>query len=106
MVTFVDKKFDQEDAIKTGNNYDADDLRCSDFSNLPLPFSGITFFGIKGFLYFGVTFFVFLRAFVMMLIFFMGVCMTTRVKELADGIFNSLIVFLDCKFNLQQNLKK
>ena len=30
----------------------------------------------------------------------------TRVKELADGKFYSLTVFLDCKFNLQQNLEK
>jgi hypothetical protein len=38
--------------------------------------------------------------------FFMGVCMMTRVKELADGKIYSLTVFLDCKFNLQQNLLK
>jgi hypothetical protein len=45
-VTFGDKKFDQEKAIKTGNNDNADELTCSNFSNLPFPFSGIIFFGI------------------------------------------------------------
>ncbi len=48
-VTFNDEKFDQEDAIETGNNNNPDDLFCSNFSNLPLPFSGITFFGIESF---------------------------------------------------------
>jgi hypothetical protein len=61
-ITFGDKKFDQEDAIKMGNKDNADDLTCSNFSNLPLPFSSVTFFGIKGFLFFGVTFVVVLRA--------------------------------------------
>ncbi len=105
-VTFGDKKFNQEDAIKTGNNNNADDLTRSDFSNLNLPFSSITFFGVKGFPFFGVTFVVFLRAFGMMLLFFTGVCMTIRVKEPTGGIFDSLRIFLDCKFNLQQNLLK
>jgi hypothetical protein len=58
-MTFGDKKFDQEDAIETGNNDNADDLTCSNFSNLPLPFSGVTFFGIKGFPLFNVAFIVF-----------------------------------------------
>ncbi len=51
-MTFGNKEFDQEDAIETGDNDNADDLKCSNFSNLPLPFSGITFFGIKGFPFF------------------------------------------------------
>jgi hypothetical protein len=46
-VTFGDKKLYQEDAIKTGDNNNADDLTCSNFSYLPLPFSSITFFGIN-----------------------------------------------------------
>ncbi len=100
-VTFGDEKFDQEDAIKKGDNDVPDDLFCSNFSNLPLPFSGITFFGIEGCPFFGVTFVVFLLAFSMILLFFMSVCMTTRVKEQADGKFYSLTIFLDCKFNLQ-----
>jgi hypothetical protein len=48
-VTFGDKKFYQEYTIKMGNNNNPDDLFCSNFSNLPLPFSGVTFFGIEGF---------------------------------------------------------
>ncbi len=51
-VTFGDDKFNQEDAIKMGNNNNADDLTRSNFSNLPLPFSSITFLGIKGFPFF------------------------------------------------------
>jgi hypothetical protein len=51
-VTFGDEKFDQEEAIKTGNNNDPDDLFCSNFSDLPLPFSGGIFFGIEGFSFF------------------------------------------------------
>ncbi len=62
-VTFGDEKFDREDTIKTGDNKKADDLMCSNFSNLPLPFSCITFFGIDGFPFFVVTFVVFLLAF-------------------------------------------
>ncbi len=46
-VTFGDKKLDQEDTIYAGNSNAADDLRRSNFSNLPLPFSGIIFFGIN-----------------------------------------------------------
>jgi hypothetical protein len=71
-VTFGDKKFDQEDATETGDNDDPDDLFCSNFSNLPLPFSGITFFGIEGFPFFGATFGVFLLAFGMILLLFYG----------------------------------
>ncbi len=71
-VTFGDKKFDQEDAIKTGNNDNPDDLFCSNFSNLPYPFSSVTFFGIEGFPFFWVTFVVFLLAFGMILLFFNG----------------------------------
>ncbi len=37
-MTFGVEKFNQEDAIKMGNNNNADDLTHSDFSNLPLPF--------------------------------------------------------------------
>jgi hypothetical protein len=50
-VTFGDKKFNQEDAIELGNSNNADDLTCSNFSHLLLPFSSIFFFGIKGFLF-------------------------------------------------------
>ncbi len=71
-VTFGDKEFDQEDAIIMGNNNGADDLTRSNFSNLPLPFSGITFFGIKGFPFFGATIVVFFSAFGMILLFFYG----------------------------------
>ncbi len=71
-VTFGDTKFSQEDAIKMGNNNIPDDLFCSDFSNLPLPFSSITFFSIEGFPFFGVTFIVFLLAFGVILLFFYG----------------------------------
>ncbi len=46
-VTFGDKKFDQEDTIETGNNNNPDDLFSSNFSNLPLPFSGINFLSIE-----------------------------------------------------------
>ncbi len=51
-VTFGDKKFNQESTIKTGDNNNADDLVCSNFSNLPLPFSGVTLSSIKGFPFF------------------------------------------------------
>ncbi len=48
-VAFGDKKFDQEDAIKNGDNDNPDDLFCSNFSNLSYSFSSVTFFGIEGF---------------------------------------------------------
>ncbi len=83
-VTFGDEKFNQEDAIKTGDNDNPDDLFCTDFSNLSLTISGITFFGIEGFPFF-VTFVIFLLAFGMILLFFMGVCMTKKVKVPTDG---------------------
>ncbi len=70
--TFDDKKFDQEDTIKTGDNNNADDLTCSFFSNLPLPFSGVTFFGIEGLPFFQCYLVVFLLAFGMILLFFYG----------------------------------
>jgi hypothetical protein len=72
-VTLGDEEFNQEDAIKTDNNDDGDGLMCSGFSNLPLPFSGVIFFGTKGFPFFSVTFVVFLCAFGMNL-FFLWVC--------------------------------
>jgi hypothetical protein len=75
-VTFDDKKLDQEEAIKMGKNNDAEDLMRSDSSNLPLAFSGVTFFSIKDFPFLGVAFIVFLRAFSIMILFFMGVCMS------------------------------
>jgi hypothetical protein len=62
-VTFGDKKFDHKDAIEMDDNNNTDDLMHSNFSNLPLPFSSITFLSIKGFPFFGVTFIVFLLAF-------------------------------------------
>ncbi len=55
-MTFGNEEFNQEDAIEKGNNNNADALTHPDFSNLPLPFYGITFFGIKGFSFFCVTF--------------------------------------------------
>jgi hypothetical protein len=51
-MTFGDKKFIQEDAIKMGKNDDPDDFFCSNFSNLTLPFSGNSFVGIEGFPFF------------------------------------------------------
>ncbi len=67
-VTFGDEKFDQEDPIEIGDNNNPGDLFCSNFSNLPLPFSGITFFSVEGFPFVCVTFVAFLLAFGMILL--------------------------------------
>ncbi len=48
-MTFGGEKFNQEDTIETGDNDNPGDLFCSNFSNLLLPFSGVTFFGIGTF---------------------------------------------------------
>jgi hypothetical protein len=62
------------------------------FSNLPLPFSGITFFGIEGCPFFWCYLCCLFTCFGHDLIIFMRVCMTTRVNEPADGNFYSLTV--------------
>jgi hypothetical protein len=73
-MTFGEEKFDRENAMKTGNNGNPDDLFCSNFSNSPLPFSSVTFCSIEGCPFFDVTFVVFLLAFGMIVYFFLWVC--------------------------------